>query len=106
LIIVGIPANKSARIAKISDIIPFLVTTQIIIAMNDSAPHRISNLVILQYEFLLKKEATTISKGENPAVKVEASNGRLIPDLYPTYTATRGARDQNIHVTLLGRVFP
>lgn len=80
LIIVGIPANKSARIANIKESVPFFVVTQTIIAIKDNIPHKISNLVIPQYEFLLNKEAITISKGQNPAIKVDIRSGIATPD--------------------------
>ena len=92
--------------AKIKDNIPFFVVIQIIIATKDNIPHQISNLVIFQYDFLLKKEAVITNNGENPAIKVERSNGVLTPDLYPIYVPTRGAIAQKIHDTIFGLVLP
>jgi hypothetical protein len=75
LINVGILANKSARTAKVREMTPFFVVIQIIIAMKDIIPQKISNFVVFQYESLLKNVAIKTRKGTNPARKVEIRRG-------------------------------
>ena len=106
LIIVGMLANKSAKIAKVIERAPFFVVIQMMIARNERTPHEISNFVVFQYEFLLKIDATRTSSGIKPPTNVETSNGTLVPDLYPTYTPTNGAIIQNIQDTRFGFVLP
>jgi len=102
---VGTAANASATILKKIAILPTLVITQSINPKMDKAPHMISSLEISHVAFLLKKDATKITKGKNPTVKV-ANAVKPTPCFIMAKKAIIGAILQSNQLTLFGFTRP